>query len=90
VGMQRLIRQPTVSNEAQLLWRGPQRMRNNIYKVHFGSIAEVSLKHIGSAAEVSGHFGSAAEVSQDTSVVFTSCVLWKYNRSSVHLTIEVI
>jgi len=47
---------------------------------HIGSIAEVSIRHIGSAAEVSGHFDSAAEVSQDTSVVLTSCVLWTYKK----------
>jgi len=48
------------------------------------------LAHDWLKLRVTGHFGSTAEVSQDTSVVLTSCVLWKYNRPSVHVTIEVI
>ena len=47
----------------------------------------LSLRHIGSAAEVSGHFGMLPKCpkTKDTSVVLTSCVQWKYNRPSVHL-----
>ena len=30
---------------------------------HFGTSAEVSLRHFGTGAEMSGHFGTGAEVS---------------------------